>query len=54
MTAEASFVDLLASVEAWEAILAEDDPRRAALRDELVSLGWTVEDSASGTVVRRA
>jgi cysteinyl-tRNA synthetase len=23
------------------------------LRDQLVSLGWTVEDSASGTVVRR-
>ena len=27
MTAEASFVGLLASVEAWEAVLAEDDPR---------------------------
>ena len=23
------------------------------LRDQLVGLGWTVEDSASGTVVRR-
>ena len=32
---------------------ARDFARADALRDELTALGWTVEDTASGTAVRR-
>jgi cysteinyl-tRNA synthetase len=32
---------------------AKDFARADALRDELVALGWTVEDTAAGTAVRR-
>ena len=47
--------------EASQALVAERDRARAAkdwaeadrLRDELMALGWTVEDSGSGTVIRR-
>ena len=47
--------DVAALASARDAARAERDWATAdALRDELVSLGWTVEDAASGTVVRRA
>ena len=36
-----------------EARLAKDFARADALRDELVALGWTVEDTPSGTAIRR-
>ena len=36
-----------------EARKAKDFARADALRDELVALGWTVEDTASGTAVHR-
>ena len=36
-----------------EARQAKDWARADALRDELVALGWTVEDTPSGTAVRR-
>ncbi len=36
-----------------EARLAKDFARADALRDELVARGWTVEDTASGTAIRR-
>jgi cysteinyl-tRNA synthetase len=36
-----------------EARAAKDFARADALRDELVALGWTVEDTASGTAIRR-
>jgi cysteinyl-tRNA synthetase len=36
-----------------EARVARDFARADALRDELTALGWTVEDTASGTAVRR-
>jgi cysteinyl-tRNA synthetase len=36
-----------------EARAARDFARADALRDELTALGWTVEDTASGTAVRR-
>jgi cysteinyl-tRNA synthetase len=36
-----------------EARQAKDFARADALRDELVALGWTVEDTASGTAIRR-
>jgi cysteinyl-tRNA synthetase len=36
-----------------EARAARDFARADALRDELVALGWTVEDTPSGTAVRR-
>ena len=46
--------------ETAELVAARDAARAAKdwagadrLRDQLVSLGWTVEDSPSGTVVRR-
>jgi cysteinyl-tRNA synthetase len=45
---------------AAELVAARDEARRAkdfaradALRDELVALGWTVEDTPSGTAIRR-
>ncbi|HEY1652883.1 MAG TPA: cysteine--tRNA ligase [Acidimicrobiales bacterium] len=45
---------------AAELVAARDEARRAkdfaradALRDELVALGWTVEDTATGTAIRR-
>jgi cysteinyl-tRNA synthetase len=36
-----------------EARRAKDFARADALRDELVALGWTVEDTATGTAIRR-
>jgi cysteinyl-tRNA synthetase len=36
-----------------EARRAKDFARADALRDELVALGWTVEDTPSGTAIRR-
>ena len=36
-----------------EARRAKDFARADALRDELVGLGWTVEDTPSGTAIRR-
>jgi cysteinyl-tRNA synthetase len=36
-----------------EARQAKDFARADAIRDELVALGWTVEDTASGTAIRR-
>ena len=36
-----------------EARRAKDFARADALRDELVARGWTVEDTASGTAIRR-
>jgi cysteinyl-tRNA synthetase len=36
-----------------EARQAKDFDRADAIRDELVALGWTVEDTASGTAIRR-
>jgi cysteinyl-tRNA synthetase len=36
-----------------EARAAKDFARADALRDELIALGWTVEDTPSGTAVRR-
>ena len=36
-----------------EARRAKDFARADALRDELVDRGWTVEDTASGTAIRR-
>jgi cysteinyl-tRNA synthetase len=36
-----------------EARLARDFARADALRDELVALGWTVEDTPAGTAIRR-
>jgi cysteinyl-tRNA synthetase len=36
-----------------EARAARDFARADALRDELVALGWTVEDTPSGTAIRR-
>ncbi len=36
-----------------EARQAKDYARADALRDELVALGWTVEDTPSGTAIRR-
>ncbi len=36
-----------------EARLAKDFARADTLRDELVALGWTVEDTPSGTAIRR-
>jgi cysteinyl-tRNA synthetase len=36
-----------------EARLVKDFARADALRDELVALGWTVEDTPSGTAIRR-
>jgi cysteinyl-tRNA synthetase len=36
-----------------EARQAKDFARADALRDELVALGWTVEDTPSGTAIRR-
>ena len=36
-----------------EARRTKDFARADALRDELVALGWTVEDTTSGTAVRR-
>ncbi|HEY2215152.1 MAG TPA: DALR domain-containing protein, partial [Acidimicrobiales bacterium] len=36
-----------------EARAARDFARADALRDELTALGWTVEDTAAGTAVRR-
>jgi cysteinyl-tRNA synthetase len=45
---------------AAELVAARDEARRVkdfaradALRDELVALGWTVEDTPSGTAIRR-
>ena len=32
---------------------AKDFARADALRDQLVALGWTVEDTADGTAIRR-
>ncbi|HNB94938.1 MAG TPA: hypothetical protein PLX07_08175, partial [Microthrixaceae bacterium] len=47
--------DVAALASARDAARAERDWATAdALRDELVSLGWTVEDAAAGTIVRRA
>jgi cysteinyl-tRNA synthetase len=36
-----------------QARAAKDFARADALRDELVALGWTVEDTPSGTAIRR-
>jgi cysteinyl-tRNA synthetase len=36
-----------------EARRARDFARADALRDELVARGWTVEDTPSGTAIRR-
>ena len=36
-----------------EARRAKDFARADALRDELVTRGWTVEDTPSGTAIRR-
>ncbi len=36
-----------------EARRSKDFARADAIRDELVALGWTVEDTASGTAIRR-
>jgi cysteinyl-tRNA synthetase len=36
-----------------EARRSKDFARADALRDELVALGWTVEDTPSGTAIRR-
>jgi cysteinyl-tRNA synthetase len=36
-----------------EARKNKDFARADALRDELVALGWTVEDTAAGTAIRR-
>ncbi len=36
-----------------EARRAKDFARADAMRDELVALGWTVEDTPSGTAIRR-
>ena len=36
-----------------EARSARDFARADALRDELVALGWTVEDTPSGAAIRR-
>jgi cysteinyl-tRNA synthetase len=36
-----------------EARAAKDFARADALRDELIALGWTVEDTPSGTAIRR-
>ena len=36
-----------------EARGAKDFARADALRDELVARGWTVEDTPSGTAIRR-
>ena len=36
-----------------EARRSRDFARADAIRDELVALGWTVEDTASGTAIRR-
>ena len=36
-----------------EARAAKDYARADALRDELVSLGWTVEDTPAGTAIHR-
>ena len=36
-----------------EARSARDFARADALRDELVARGWTVEDTPSGTAIRR-
>jgi cysteinyl-tRNA synthetase len=36
-----------------EARRAKDFARADALRDELVGLGWTVEDTPAGTAIRR-
>jgi cysteinyl-tRNA synthetase len=36
-----------------EARAARDFGRADALRDELTAMGWTVEDTADGTAVRR-
>ena len=36
-----------------QARAAKDFARADALRDELVALGWTVEDSPQGTAIRR-
>ena len=36
-----------------EARLAKDYARADALRDELVALGWTVEDTPAGTAIHR-
>jgi cysteinyl-tRNA synthetase len=36
-----------------EARRSKDFARADALRDELVALGWTVEDTATGTAIRR-
>ncbi len=45
---------------AAQLVAARDEARRSkdfaladALRDELVALGWTVEDTPSGTAIRR-
>ncbi|HNG25645.1 MAG TPA: hypothetical protein PLC03_16900, partial [Microthrixaceae bacterium] len=47
--------DVAALASARDVARAERDWATAdALRDELVSLGWTVEDAAAGTIVRRA
>jgi len=48
---DAATADLVAQRD--EARSAKDFARADALRDELTALGWTVEDTPSGTAVRR-
>ena len=52
--------DVAVDEESARLVAARDEARRAgdyaradALRDELVARGWTVEDTASGTAIRR-
>jgi len=51
--------DIPAEVVAWarerdEARAARDWPRADALRDRITEAGYVIEDTAAGTVVRRA
>jgi cysteinyl-tRNA synthetase len=53
---EASVVDEASArlvTERDRARAAKDFARADALRDELVAMGWTVEDTSSGTAIRR-
>jgi cysteinyl-tRNA synthetase len=52
--------DTVVDTESAQLVAERDEARRTrdfgradALRDELVARGWTVEDTASGTAIRR-